>query len=293
MKIVHLINPAKFSESSDLNKAQAFTFESIKNALSYDSTVNVKVATTQYPEDEGTVPKDFLKLNHLSRSVGSVNEQLKGRKLPLLTDIMAKAKDIGDFDYLIYSNIDIGLMPFFYQYVQFQIEQGHDAIIINRRRLKSDYKDVNQLPLLFSDLGKSHPGFDCFIFHKSMLDQLILDKICIGVPFSGVSLLHNLVAWSQNPKVVTDAHLTFHLGTEVMSFKKDQYYWHNRTVFFEKILPQLQAHLDLKKFPYADETAIKQALKWALNPSLMLRNYWRLKLKNISLKDLRWNVLQK
>lgn len=263
--------------------------------------LNVQIVTTQYEEDRAIIPDSFQILSNLQRSVLEVNTSLTKRKLPLIHDILQKTKEVttGN-DYIIFTNVDIALMPYFYESVNALLQQGHDALVINRRRLSNTYSNVEELPLMYADLGKSHPGFDCFVFHQSLLDRFILDDICVGISFLEVSLMHNLLAFAQKPLYVPDAHLTFHIGMDVLvPRKQNPFYWHNRKTYFEKIQPQLRDKFDLGKFPYADEKLPIRALKHALNPSLFTRNYleleansWKQRIKN-RLDEIRWRILQK
>lgn len=298
IRFVHIINPVKLSEKSELSIAQPITFQSMLTAKRFTET-NVQIVTTQFEEDKTIIPEEFRQLSNLTRSVLDVNAKLAQRKLPLIHDILQKLKET-DGDYYIFTNVDIALMPFFYDSIRKITELGHDAVIINRRRLKNTYSKIEELPLMYADPGKSHPGFDCFVFHKSLLDKLILDNICVGISFLEVSLIHNLLAFAEKPLYVPDAHLTFHIGMEVLvPRKQNPFYWHNRTVYFEKIEPLLKSHFDIRKFPYYNESSVKRALKHALNPGLFTNNYFRMEGRNLKrslkekLDELRWNFLQK
>lgn len=299
LKIAHIVNPVKVTKTHELYTVQPITFESMRIAKQFakNTAVEITLVSTQYPEDKEVIPSHIHQLSNLERSVSDRDSSLSGRKLPLLKDILNKSKEIEDTDYLIFTNVDIGLMPHFYDAVARNIHKGHDALIINKRRLSSSFKKIEELPDIYSNLGKSHPGFDCFVFRKELLDQLILDYVCIGVPFSGVSMLHNLAALSQNPLILTDAHLTFHIGMDVLHFKKDPYYKHNKEVFFKKIHPKLKPKYELKKFPYSTESILKQSLKWALNPSIFMLNYLYLTRKRainkLNFNELRWRFLQR
>ncbi len=299
-KIVHIINPVKVSESSDLYNAQPITFESIiiakKNAKNSNQ---ITICTTQFEEDRSIVPNDFTVLSNLQKSIFDIHPQLNGKKLPLIKDILEKTKEITDSEYIIYTNSDIALMPFFYDAVFDFIELNHDAIVINRRRIANIYKDKNQLPLMYAELGKSHPGYDCFIIKKELLNQFILGNICVGIPFIEVALIHNIASFAQNPIYMTDKHLTFHIGLEVMPERDSAYYWANRNEFFKNIYPKLKPYFSLKKFPYAYLPFYKRAVKWVLNPSLFTSNYLHLEGKNLTVKfkfllnEIRWRILQR
>ncbi len=259
---------------------------------------NIILCTTQYEEDLSIIPDYFKILSNLERSVLNVNSNLKGRKLPLIKDILEKLKET-DADYYIYTNVDISLMPQFYDALYNYISQGHDAIVINRRRLNKQYNSIKDLPLMYSDLGKSHPGFDCFIFHKDLLNKVVLRDICIGVPFVEATLVHNLFSFANKPILIADAHLTFHIGMDVLEFKNDLFYDHNRKEFFKKIQPEIKQHYSIKKFPYVELPFYKRMLKWVLNPSLFTLNYLDLESKNtlqkikIFLDEIRWRILQR
>lgn len=297
---VHIINPVKVNESSDLYKSQPITFASILVAKKYsEGSFNVTLCTTQFEEDKEIIPPSFVMLSNLTRSVLDINSKLKNRKLPLIADILQKANEVNDFDFLIYTNSDIALMPYFFNAVHQYVLNGHDAIVINRRRLSKKYEDETSLDMMYADLGKSHPGFDCFVIKKELLPQLILGNICVGMPFVEVTLLHNLFSFAKNPLFVPDAHLTFHIGMDVMPNRNKDFYWHNRNEFFTHIHPKLKPYFSVKKFPYAALPFYKRALKWALNPSMFTRNYLELEGKNIfekltfKLNEIRWRILQK
>lgn len=195
--------------------------------------------------------------------------------------------------------MDIALMPHFYDAVFALIEKEHDALVINRRRLSHHYSKVEELPLMYADLGKSHPGFDCFVFKSSLLEKFILDEICVGISFLEATLVHNIFSLAENPLYVPDGHYTFHIGMDVLVPRNNEFYRHNRSVFFNKIQPQLKPYFELKKFPYNGLPLPIRALKWMLNPSLFTRNYLQLEGKNFfqrtkaRLDEIRWRILQR
>lgn len=258
-------------------------------------SVNVALCSTVINGDVVLLNQDFNSLSTLNRTVCDINPLLQGKRLPLIADVFSKFKECEQSDYYIYTNVDIALMPFFYDAVANYINQGHDAIMINRRRLSKKYADTSSLEIMYADIGKSHPGFDCFVFKRELLEKFVLDEICVGVPFLEVTLLHNIAAFAQNPKYVLDAHLTFHIGMDVMPARNRDYYWHNRNTYFKKIEPILKPHLSLKKFPYAYLPWYQRALKWMLNPSMFTREYVSFEVKGLrnKLNEIRWRLLQR
>lgn len=259
----------------------------------------ITLCTTQFEEDKSSIPAGFFQLSNLNQSVLDINSGLKTRKLPLIKDILDKIKEIDSCDYCIYTNVDIALMPHFYDTVFQYLEQGHDAIVINRRRLSNKYTKVEELPLMYADLGKSHPGFDCFVFKKELLNSFILDSICVGISFLEATLVHNLFSFAKKPLYVPDAHLTFHIGMDVLVSRKNNFYKHNRSVFFNTIYPKLKPYFLLEKFPYGTLNFPNRMIKWGLNPSLFTLNYLDLEKKNTfqiiksCLDEIRWRILQR
>lgn len=259
----------------------------------------LELFTTQYAEDREVIPPEFTVLENLTRSVLDVNAKLSKRKLPLIKDILQRLYESSSAPYLIYTNLDIGLMPFFYSYIQEKVNEGHDALIINRRRLSGAYTAETDLNVLYADLGNSHPGFDCFVIKRELFEQFEFGDICIGAPFIGVSFAHNIFTFAERPLFIPDAHLTFHLGSEVLGNRNNNFYKHNKEQYLSAVKPKLNRHFDLNKFPYAELGTFKGLLKWMLNPSLSTSDYLNLKGKSffekckIRLDEIRWRILQK
>jgi hypothetical protein len=217
----------------------------------------------------------------------------------LITDVLHSLYDNTESEWLVYTNMDIGLMSHFYAAIAGMIQEGNDAILVTRRRISKRYDSLEQLPDMYAEIGGYHPGYDCFIFHRSLLSKFILDEICIGVPFIEVSLLHNFIAFAQKLKVVDDKHLTFHIGMEVMPPIDKEYYWYNRNIYQKKILPKLKPQLDISRFPFAVLPFHRRMIKWMLNPCFSTALVLELEGKSLSrrlkiiLDEWRWKILSK
>lgn len=102
----------------------------------------------------------------LTRTVQDVGDFQIPRPLPLLFDVLelgaAAAKPQ---DFLIYTNSDICLQPYFYGAVRQLISAGYDAITINRRTF-GDQRTGPLDPLMMAEVGQPHKGYDCFVFSK-------------------------------------------------------------------------------------------------------------------------------
>lgn len=280
MKIAHIINPFQPPLSSDLYFAQQVTFETIRRARKEAfGVVEVEVCCVTYPEDQSVVPNDFTALPYLQQSVLNKSSFRVPRKLPLIAEILEVAFQQVESDFYIYSNIDISLYPDFYLKLYQYLNQGYDALLINRRRIKPVYHSLDDLDLILQQPGKSHPGFDCFVFHRSLYSKFYLADVCIGVPFFEISFSQNLFAYSKNLYWLRDINHTFHIGMEI--FKRRQpkeYVAYNRQQYYHviyKILPDLDIH----KIPFSDNSLLVRFFKWGIHPCFPIRLMMILQLK--------------
>lgn len=213
--------------------------------------LSVELWVSHYPEDAGVAPEAFQRAPDLTRSVLDCGEFSKPRKLPLIADILQRLDDVSQAEYFVYTNVDIGLQPVFYAAVARMIEQGHDALIINRRTIPTLYSAIEDLPLIYSELGIDHPGFDCFVFRKSALPSYLLGTICVGAIFIGKAMVMNMMINANRPAVMERSHLTFHIGNDGTWRKGDsnEYADHNRTQLWQAVrqLASQGARLDPKQ----------------------------------------------
>lgn len=288
----HIINPVDAEIGSDFYQCQQVSFDSILAAKAFTKKATIQLGITQFELDKVVVPPAFQKLSNLTQSILDLNTSYSGKKLPLIAEIFSKFKEIPEADFYIYTNADIALMPYFYDSIFEHLSKGADAIVINRRRISKTYLRQPSINQMYSDLGRSHPGFDCFVFSKELLADFVLGNICVGIPFLEVTIIHNLVSFAKNPLFILDAHLTFHLGMEVMPARNKVFYRQNRKEFFNHIYPKLKPYFRLSKFPYAALPWPQRALKWMLNPSLFTVNYLKLEGEHF-LNELRWRFLQR
>ncbi len=110
--------------------------------------------------------------------------------------------------------------------------------MINRRRIKSTLNRAEDLDKIYSEVGKDHIGYDMFIFKRSLFPKFILNNTCIGIPFVGNDLFYNLFCFAEKPVLLTDKHLTFHIGLELLKdwgsneLKKHNYKEFRKTTTF-------------------------------------------------------------
>jgi hypothetical protein len=296
----HILNPVNVSEKSDLHVAQPITFASVQKALEYSrGKVEVEVLTTQYPEDRAVIPEFCRVLPDLERSVLDTGRFSKPRKLPLIGDILLRAWQHSSADYVIYTNMDIGLLPHVYELTDFHIRAGAASLCINRRRLQKIYTKVEELPLMYADYGRAHPGYDYFVFRRELIPQMVLGNICLGIPFIEIGLIHNMMALAGELKVLEHEHATFHIGLEVLPPVNPEYYWHNRNEFEKKVFPALRDRIDARRYPHYLQPLWKRMLKYGLNPAFRFHIAAEMEGQDLKrrwifyLQELRFSLLEK
>lgn len=282
VRFAHLVNVARFAYSSDLAHAQPITLQSMVHAQAYAAAfypeIKVQLLASATSEDQELIPSEFKATRPLERSVLDV-AHLPGitKRLPLLVDLFEGYQE-SEAEYCIYTNIDILLQPYFYVAVADWLAQGYDALIINRRRVPTEGFQRLTLPRIWSQLGASHPGFDCFVFRRELLPEFKLGKMPIGLHYTGIVPAYNLFAFAHKPLLLEDQHLTLHLGLEVMTPRDKVLYPFGKSEF-ERIHRELRPRYQLGKFPHADKPFLQRYRAWALNPSFfvgqMLKLEWR------------------
>jgi len=274
--IAHLINPVRFPVDSELTHTQPLTFESMKRAAAQaDDVARIDLLTAQYPEDRVIIPPLFTQTNDLERSVADLGSFSVNRKLPLIGDLIERLYTGSTAPYLIYTNVDIILHPSFYQEVATRIRTGLDAFIINRRRVPGHYRTVEELPEIYQLRGSPHPGFDCFIFHRSLCPKFNFGRVCVGIPFIEMIFSQNLFCHAQRFALFDRDRLTFHVGMEIFKKRDPEYLNFNKEEFWRTIrilLPDLDGALGLasRNSDSASPAARTPALAMKFAPPLYL-----------------------
>ncbi len=232
--------------------------------------IKVSLLTAQFPEDRTYIPDYFIKTPDLERSVLDFHPTTTAPKYPLIGDLMARLYENSDAEYLVYTNIDIAVQPGFYAFIAEQTRRGLKAFIINRRRIPDRYRKVEELPEMYAEEGKPHPGFDCFVFHRSLYPHFRFAHVCVGIPFIGILTAQNLFAFGEPFALFEDEHLTFHIGEDVFKPRHRELMQHNRAAFW-KAIGELWPHLDNRKWPYGKRWMPLRLIKWGLHPSLPIR----------------------
>jgi hypothetical protein len=269
--LAHLINPVRSAVAHELAHAQPLTFESMRRAAAEAETVaRVDLLTTQYPEDHEIIPSFFRCTPDLDRSVADLHGFSVRRKLPLIGDLVQRLYTGSSAPYLIYTNVDIIVHPSFYREVAERIRAGFDAFIINRRRVPDHYRSVVDLPEIYRLRGAPHPGFDCFVFHRSLYPRFKFGRVCVGIPFVEMIFSQNLFCYAGRFWLFDRDFLTFHVGMEIFKKRDPEYLNFNKQEFWRTI-QVLLPDLDSRKFPWGRRNVFYRMLRWGLHPAIPIR----------------------
>ena len=251
LRLLHVINP--FSADNRSVASQRMVMASIECArawIDYVEPAHVHVSVVSiFGDNEGPfmLPATFSRATTtLRKSAMDVldNEAKRNltrrRSLPLLKDILriGHQEAYEKYDYVIFSNADINVMPHFYAVVRAML-QCHKTFFINRVEIPEAQVTnpaqfhlgptvSNLIPNLPIDLdsihmafeyttkfAQLHPGYDCFVVATDLLDKLVdkVGNVFVGYPPAGSILAE--AARSVDRMCVTARRVpaTFHVGS--------------------------------------------------------------------------------
>lgn len=224
-RIVHLVNPFRAPGGDCDDRTQALSYETMRRARDFTADVPVHLAAVVAETERDVLPEGFDLAGTLNRTIDQIAVFEHPRPLPLLFDILglgyryaaelAKQHDDALEDvFLLYTNADICPMPHFYRSVTDLIAHGFDAITVNRRTIPGHDRELGGLGKMYAEFGRTHSGYDCFVFPLAQFDNYVASDAFIGGDFVARSLLYNMIANSKNMLMLRQAHLTFHIGDE-------------------------------------------------------------------------------
>lgn len=222
-RIVHIVNPFRSATGDCDDRTQALTYETMRRARTFSTDIPIHLAAVVAETQLDCVPEEFELAGTLNRTIDQIAQLDNPRPLPLLFDILGVscryaaelAEQHGDAPenvFLIYTNADICPMPHFYDAVAGLIAHGFDAMTINRRTIPPHPRELESLAKMYGEFGRSHQGYDCFVFSLAQFDSYVRSNAFVGGDFVARSLLYNMVANSTQMVMLSKAHLTFHIG---------------------------------------------------------------------------------
>lgn len=223
VRLTHIVNPFTPNAGSEHERAQRITLASMQDAIEEATRAGLAVEAlgAAFEIDAPAVTAPLRPTAPLERSAQDFPALAGVRPLPLLAEILARGAAEGAGDYLVFTNIDIGLQRRFYIAVDARLRRDERAgrparpLIINRRTIADHYPGPEQLDAMRADPGRRHPGFDCFVFPRAWVAQMHLGDALVGAPWLGSLLAANLDALSGwRVAIERFTRLTFHLGDD-------------------------------------------------------------------------------
>lgn len=226
MKIAHIVNVTEIDDSkkaSYLHIAQPVTLKSMAIAKKMaNGIVDIDLVAIKHLQENVHIPDEFKIAPEIEKYAWEYIPALKNilprKPLPRLADIISGLYAVSDAEYLIYTNLDIGLFPDFYMDVKAIIDNGFDAFCINRIDLPKKHNgillDINNMELIPKVPGIKHPGIDCFVFKRDVVPQLNLGNVYIGYPPIGQVLKTQIEKHSGNFTWNKDRIMTYHIGND-------------------------------------------------------------------------------
>jgi hypothetical protein len=220
----HIVHIYRDKVVPDNTAIQSITFDTIRQALQYARPdFQVAPVMVAFPEDVDLIPRDMIKAPVLAREAADVAQFASPRRLPLLFDVLRHGmaaetgarSDTDTASYVVFTNSDIHLQPIFYRALAALLRLGYDTICVNRRTIDAAAGQRAFSPLFMADAGRDHLGFDCFAFPAASLEHFAVNHACCGAGGVMRSMLFNLAATARRFLMLSQAHLTFHLGDDM------------------------------------------------------------------------------
>lgn len=216
-RIVHALNPFPTKPGTEHDRAQQVTLATMtrarETAKSHKPDLQIDFAKVIVEDTVDTPGIDFETTHRLDRTITDLHSFNIPRPLPLAYDVLT-ALPLAQDDILVFTNVDIALMPDFYLFLDQIFARDVDAAVINRRSISDAYTGVDDLVIMGMEVGNPHTGFDCFAMRGSVRDKLVPYTGCVGIAGVMLPLVHMLLAKAERPVVLLDAHATFHLGND-------------------------------------------------------------------------------
>lgn len=262
----HIVNPVGETENPALHKLQRTTIESFTKAKRYSKAeAQIEVIAVANPKhiDAGTFADKAV---YLERSVNALLSFSQPRELPIFSDILDKGVAEATGEYIVFSNSDIIITPWFYDCISEFITGGHDALVINRRRIPSRLAEESY-EIMLAHAGYAHNGYDCFVFKKTLYSKFAKSGICLGIPMAGNDLFYNIFTHAENPALLANQHLTFHLGLELVKEWGSKELQKHNSAEFRKLVKALKPDMKIEKFPSSGLPFFKRHFRWLMNPT--------------------------
>ena len=153
MKLAHIVIPPPSGKHRTRSLPNPSHTQTIIEANGFAaSQAQVELFTASYPEGRvALAPAEFIRTPDLEKFVQDYGRFNTPGKLPLIKDILERLYEATTADYLLYTNVDIGLQPYFYIAVSRLAVGGLRHIFINRRTISKRFRRVEEIPLMWAE----------------------------------------------------------------------------------------------------------------------------------------------
>jgi hypothetical protein len=264
VRLAHLINPVPVGPQSDLYYAQPLVAESLRIARRLSAEqIDIQLLSAGFADEAAAVPDGFTATAPLERSILDCGAFRRPRRLPLLADLIDRlVSSAPDAEYLIYTNADIIVKPYFYAFIAAAIADGHQAFVINRLTIPKGEYQVGDYPRLCAMVGTPHPGYDCFVFRRDAAVNYQLFEIAVGAPQIDLALAVNMYMHAQRRTQFHGLDLTFHLGNDRVW---DDPLLHDYEHHNGRELLKVLTHYNMREHPWQD--SFFQRHRWGYDPA--------------------------
>ena len=239
-RFAHIVNVMELNDAHRaryLHIAQPVTLRAMvrAGAIAASAGVGVDLCAVKHESETVDLPPEFAPMADLTsyawEHIPALREDSEHKSLPRLVDILEAGAAATEAEYLIYGNVDISPRPGFYLNLSRLVEQGYDALCINRQNVAKVYQGVeinaDTIELGLSLVGDATRGIDCFIFRRDALPRLDLGHTFVGFPPIGQVLKTQIERTATNFTWVKEGFYTFHLGEDRAWAGKSLYYREN------------------------------------------------------------------
>ncbi|AVG24683.1 sulfotransferase [Pontimonas salivibrio] len=236
-RLLHVVPGINDDAPRSLAREHALAISSIAHAVrsfsltSWDVHVRL-VRSSEWKNNALDGIQDFIAPELADRS------HWIGKKFPPVFDYVSRI-DSGEFDLVILSNSDIGLVDDGYQQIIELWEQKRASLSIHRRTVHVGEESPVTSTFL-QEHSLSHPGSDFFVLEEAVFRRIqkhVGDDLCFGINPVGGAFLALIASSSSRFEKVTDRFITFHLEDQrrwaspaYSSFRRRNY-WNVLLVF--------------------------------------------------------------
>ncbi|MBI1336684.1 MAG: hypothetical protein GC164_06955 [Phycisphaera sp.] len=255
IRFTHLVNPFVAKPGSEHDLAQRITWAGLRRAIEQAEAdgIEVELLGVCYPHDVASVERPARALPVLVRTIQDVKKIEPVRPFPVVMDLFRAAREHGQGDYLVFSNMDIVPQPCYYRCLAAAVRSGVQAISVARKTIPKEHHgqpwQPGDLDTLFNTPGKLHWGHDTFVFPMDWVDRLELGEMCYCVAAFDRAICANLDALCGYRAVHYQfQHLSFHLGDDRAWAAMDQYTEYNKPLCLA-LIDRLEAHYGKAPWP--------------------------------------------